>query len=160
MNPARQTPPIRPSRRLDKAFAPVVAPLLNGRLRAAAFAMAGSLQVGFALAHLPGIPCPILHLFHVPCPGCGLSRASAATLRTDFGAAFRLHAFAPFFLLAIALFWIAALLPGKHRRLLVQLVDRIERRTALPTLLLIAVLFYWGLRFLYAPAQLSRLISG
>lgn len=143
-----------------KASLPVVVPLLNGRFRALVFAVAGSLQVAAAICHLPGMPCPFVRLFHVPCPGCGISRASAATLRADFRSAVRLHAFAPFFLLAIILCWAAALLPEKHRARLVASVGWIERRTALPTLLLIAAIFYWALRFLYAPAQMAALSSG
>jgi hypothetical protein len=71
----------------------------------------------------------------------------------------RTHVFAPFFLLAIALFWLAGLLPEKYRGELLQWVLRIERRTALPTMLLIALVLYWAGRLLYVPA-LSRLAAG
>jgi hypothetical protein len=145
---------------LGKTSLPVVVPLLNGRFRALVFAVAGSVQVAAAMCHLPGMPCPFVHLFHVPCPGCGISRASAATLRADFGSAVRLHAFAPFFLFAIILCWAAAVLPEKHRVRLIESVGRLEYRTALPTLLLIAAIFYWAMRFLYAPGQMAVLSSG
>ncbi|HEY2587820.1 MAG TPA: DUF2752 domain-containing protein [Tepidisphaeraceae bacterium] len=148
------------STRLGRAFAPVVAPLLRSRWVSLSLAAAGSLQVGAALAHLPGMPCPILHLFHVPCPGCGLSRACAATLHTDFGAACRLHAFAPLFLLAIALFWLAALLPSARRIALVRWMEHFERRTWLPTLLLIGLVLYWAARLVYAQGQLTRIVAG
>jgi hypothetical protein len=147
------------SSKFGRALTRVVVPLLGGRIRAAAFATAGSLQVAAALAHVPGMPCPFLHLLHIPCPGCGISRACAATLQADFRSAFRFHAFAPFFLLAIVLCWMAALLPEKQRLRLVELIAAIERRTAVPALLLIAALFYWGARFLYAREQIALLSS-
>lgn len=35
--------------------------------------------------------CPSASLLGMPCPGCGLTRATFALLRGDFGAAYRLH---------------------------------------------------------------------
>lgn len=145
---------------LRSLLAPVIASLLQSRWVSGSFAVAGSLQVAAALAHVPGMPCPVRSLFRVPCPGCGLSRACADILHMDFSDAMRMHAFAPFFLLAIALFWLSALLPEKLRRPLIKRILQIEQRTALPTLLLVMLILYWVVRLLYLREDLSRLVVG
>jgi hypothetical protein len=139
-------------------FAPVLGNLLRNRILDLSLAVGGTLQVAATLARLPAMPCPFRHLTHVPCPGCGLSRACAALLRGNFTESRRMHLFAPLFLAAILLFWMAGLLTPARREAWANWVARFERRTALPTLLLIALLLYWLSRLLYAPDAFLRLM--
>jgi len=71
----------------------------------------------------------------------------------------RMHAFAPAFVLAILVFWAAAVTVRPTRDRLICAVDRIERRTALPTLMLIGLILYWLARLVYAPAEFLRLVA-
>lgn len=100
-----------------------------------------------------------MELFHVPCPGCGLSRACAAVIRGDWAQAMRLHAFAPLFLAVILLFCMAACLPRRSRLNLTARIERMERQTAFPTLLLIMLVLYWFVRLLYAPDAFRSLVA-
>ncbi|HSZ55190.1 MAG TPA: DUF2752 domain-containing protein [Tepidisphaeraceae bacterium] len=141
------------------ALRPVLAPILRRPGLSLVLGMAGATQVAATLAHLPAMACPVMELFHVPCPGCGLSRACAAVIRGDWHQAIRLHAFAPFLLAAIALFWVAACLPSQARLRLAAYVERMERQTGLPTLLLIMLVLYWIVRLLYAPDAFRSLVA-
>ena len=51
-----------------------------------------------------GIPCMLHELTGLQCAGCGLTRAMAAVLRLELGAAFSYHALWPVF--ALYLLWI------------------------------------------------------
>lgn len=87
---------------------------------------------------LPGFACPLRALTGLPCPTCFLTRATAASLRGDFGEALTLHAFGP---LAAA-------------ALLVWSVQAIRRRRLYPqglqawhvVAVSLGLLAYWGLR--------------
>lgn len=56
---------------------------------------AGLVVLGFGVAAFGPPFCPSALFFGVPCPGCGLTRATVAMLRLDFGAALRFHPLAP-----------------------------------------------------------------
>jgi hypothetical protein len=70
-----------------------------------------------------------------------------------------MHAFAPAFVLAIGLFWLSGLMGGSAREGFVSVVERLERRTALPTLLLMGLVLYWLVRLVYAPAEFLHLVA-
>jgi hypothetical protein len=140
-------------------FAPVLAPILRRPLLSLVLAASGTGQVFATIFHAPAMRCPVMELFHVPCPGCGVSRACAATLQGEWSQAIHLHAFAPLFLVAILLFWLAAALPAHARQRLAGQIESFERRTALPTLLLITLILYWIVRLLYAPVAFIHLVS-
>lgn len=141
-------------------FAPVIAPLLRRRLLMAISAAAGIAQVCLAALHLPGTPCPMLIAIGIPCPGCGGSRACAALIRGHWSESLRWHAFAPFFLLAIVLFTVAAVLPRRPRYALAATVASIERRTGLTGLLLLLLMLYWLGRLAYSPQGFANLVRG
>ena len=133
--------------------------LLSNRVLSFLLAAAGTGQVVAGVWHLPGMPCPVARLFGIPCPGCGASRACGALLRGHWREAFWLHAFAPMFLLSVGLFWAAVLFPRRARIKLTQSMERLESRTAIPTLLLVVVVLYWLLRLLYAPSTLIHVLA-
>ena len=146
-----------PSRR--RWLAPVIAPLLRHRALALVLALAGTAQILATMFHAPAMTCPVMQLFKVPCPGCGASRACVHLLRGQWRQMAEMHAFAPALVLAIGMFWAAALMPQSARLALISAVDRLERRTALPTLMLIGLILYWLARLVYAPTEFQRLVS-
>ena len=68
---------------------------------------------GIALVRAVGsdVEAPILCLLRrvagLPCPGCGLTRATVAFLRGDWGAAWRLHPAAPLLVAEAGVGWLA-----------------------------------------------------
>jgi hypothetical protein len=125
---------------------PLLAPLAAQRSVAACLAGAGIAQLGLNLAGLPGWRCPFRAVTGLPCPGCGLTGAIELLLRGQVSASLHAHAFAPFFLAAILLFFILALLPASWRGRCISRLERIERRTGLAAWVLLSLMFYWGLR--------------
>ena len=140
-------------------FRPLLTPLLATRKAAGALAILAPAQIAATSCHLPGWPCPLFHATGIPCPGCGLSRASAALLHGDIDHSLRMHAFALPVLLGVVLVLVTAVLPAVPRAKLLAVSERIERRTGLMALLLIALLVYWLARLVYAPQAFIALIS-
>jgi hypothetical protein len=136
---------------VSRRFPPLLGPLLEQRLVAGIFLAAAALQVGLALFHLPGWPCAFRATTGRPCPGCGMSRALAALVRGDWGAALFLHAFAPLFAAAGLLLLVASVLPAAWRARLVQGVSAVERATGAAVWLAGAFMVYWLVRLLYTP---------
>src|SRR5436190_1092039 len=101
--PPPRPPPI-PRRRGSRWFAPVLAPMLRQRKLVLVLGGTGLAQLCVGIFHLPGVVCPMLHVLGVPCPGCGATRACAAMLRGDWHMSLKMHALAPVFLVAVALF--------------------------------------------------------
>jgi len=134
---------------LKKAFfIPLLASLLSRRRDGLILVGVGVLQTGLFVAHLPGWPCLFKAVFGIPCPGCGLTTAIVELLGGDWRASLSIHAFAPVFLLAFLVILLAAALPEALRPRFVDLVARIERRSAISALVLCALFIYWGLRLL------------
>lgn len=137
---------------------PVLAPLLKSR----EFCL---ITVGILGAHLtlvalglPGWPCPIRSTLGIPCPGCGLSRAANTLLRGNWREALTIHAFAPLFVLAVALVALVGLLPTPSRIKLVGWMEIAERRTGFFFWLLTALVVYWLARILLFPEILYNAI--
>jgi hypothetical protein len=153
-------PPPIPRGRTSPWFAPVIAPMLRQRKLVLVLGAMGVAQLSAGIFHLPGVMCPMLHGLGIPCPGCGATRACAAMLQGDWHTWLRMHALAPCFLLAVGLFAAAAVLPARPREAMIDVVERIERRTGLTSLMLAVLLVYWIARLLYGPAQFARLMGG
>jgi hypothetical protein len=127
---------------------PILAPLLRHRWFALALVGVGALQVGLAIANLPGWTCPIKAVLRVPCPGCGLSGAVAMLLTGEWQAALATHAFAPLFLLSFVALAAISTLPEPLRQKAIWQIAVLEQRTAISALLLWALIVYWGLRLI------------
>ena len=104
-----------------------------------------------------GWPCPLLHGLGIPCPGCGLSHATLELLRGEWRAALADHVFAPVLLVALGMIGGASLLPEGLRLPLIDRVERLERRTGLTTLTLVALVLYWIARLTFARETLLLL---
>lgn len=132
------------------------ASLLRERRVALVVTALATAQLGAVWAGVGGWPCPVLNATGVPCPGCGLTRASIAFARGEWGESLSAHAFAPVLLLALAAFAAAALLPRRQRETFAALAERLERRTRASALLLAALLLYWLCRLPFLPGAFSR----
>lgn len=128
-----------------------LASLLRDRRVSLAVTAVALAQCGAVSAGLGGWPCPVLSLTGVPCPGCGLTRASAALARGEWGASLAAHAFAPVFVFALGAFAVAALLPERQREKFARLFERAERRTRASAFLAAALVLYWSVRLLFLP---------
>jgi hypothetical protein len=133
----------------SKILSPIMAEIIRQRALTIALAAAGVIQVASTLMGVTLFPCPFLHTTGIPCPGCGASRACAALLRGRFRGALHLHLFAPFFLLAIAIFIFASFLSGSARLRFTQSLATFERATKITQLLLATAIVYWLFRLLY-----------
>lgn len=135
--------------RLQKAwFTPVISTFIQNRTESLVLAGVGLAQVGLVYAHLPGWPCPFKAVFGIPCPGCGLSTACTQLLRGQWRESLQTHAFAPFFLLGLAVILVGCLLPDKTRAIFVQRIQTFESRSGITAWFLLALFCYWGLRLL------------
>ncbi len=111
-----------------------------------------TLSFVFAIIVVERLPfCPMATVLGIPCPGCGLTRATLALLRGDVRGALALHplvfVLAPVFAAAVgsaALSYVRGPQPGKKPN--PWFASR--QATWLATLLLVATLGVWGVRFL------------
>lgn len=125
----------------------VFASILEDR-RLTTWLIAGAaVHLGLVAAGLPGWSCPFALALHLPCPGCGLSRACLALVHGQWSHALALHAFAPVAILAGLVALAATVLGVRTRNALVQMVRRIEQRSAMTLWLLGGLLIYWASRF-------------
>jgi hypothetical protein len=127
-------------------FAPVISTFIKERTESLVLAGVGVAQVGLVYAHLPGWPCPFKAVFGIPCPGCGLSTACSLLLHGHWQASLQTHAFAPFFLLGIAVVIGCCLLPESTRSQVVNKLELFERRSGVTAWFLVSLFLYWGLR--------------
>ena len=125
-----------------------MAPLLAKRQTGLVLAGAAAVHAGLVVLGLPGWHCPIRHGLGLPCPGCGLSRAVTALFHADWQTSMTYHAFAPLFLVALIILVGVNLLPSQQRDGMVVRIDRLERRTRITAILLLAFVLYWLLRLL------------
>jgi hypothetical protein len=139
---------------------PGLGPLLRDRGIASLFAAAGGVQLAAGMLGLKTFPCPMLHGTGLPCPGCCATRACVALLRGQWHRTFVLHAMAPFFLVGIGLFTMAAVLPRKSAGVLIDCLEHVEARTSAVKLLLVLLILYWIGRLVYAPAEFAAMARG
>jgi hypothetical protein len=128
---------------------PLFASLFRQRREALIITGAASAQFILTALEMPGWSCPFKAVLGIPCPGCGLSTATGLLLHGNWSEAIHTHAFAPVFLIALLLGLILVLLPGKYYQPAVSKVAIFEQRTGITSVLLIALLAYWGLRLLH-----------
>lgn len=143
---------------VEKPTSPIFASILEDRTMGWTTIGAISLQAGLVVMGLPGWQCPVRYYLGVPCPGCGLSRSMEAFLHGDWEASFTIHAFGPFFLLAIGILILVNLLPSNYRLQVIEQVKSFERKTYFTAILLICLVLYWLIRLVFFREFLFRLI--
>ena len=143
--PRKSPVPVR-SRVADWLFTPALAPVMQQRSFLIILAAFAIVQIGLTGAGWRGWQCPIYSVSGVACPGCGLSRATALLVQGHWQAALGMHAFAPVLLMTVMLFAITAVMPRGHQQKLLHGIARLEKRTGIIIILLLAIFIYWGLR--------------
>lgn len=139
---------------------PIFAPIVDNRLLCWVITTAGIIQVSLTALAMPAWQSPLHRLFGIPDPGCGLTRAIVALLRGDWQTSLTFHAFAPLFIVALALIAGGAMLPSVCRNWLVDRIASVERRTRLTVILLVALVIYWLGRLLFLRQEYLMLIAG
>ncbi|WP_343229892.1 DUF2752 domain-containing protein [Roseimicrobium sp. ORNL1] len=112
-------------------------------------------------AHLMGWsiwPCFFANMTGLPCPGCGMTRATAALLKGQWGLAMKHHPFSPGFMVMAAFLAWAALAPKAWRDPVNRWVKAFERRTCLPLLFLVCT-FIYGLIRMAVPSTHPLIVS-
>lgn len=107
---------------------------------------------------LSGWQCPVRHTLHVPCPGCGLTRATKLLLQGEWSHSLQVHAFAPAVVLFAALLVVSLVLPIAWRQFGLGALAKIEQRTHVTTLILLALVGYWLVRILFFRSSLYLLV--
>lgn len=139
---------------------PILASLLKNRTVCLAVTGATILQLNLVALGLPGWRSPILSFFGVPDPGGGLTRAIVALLRGDWQTSLTFHAFAPFFVVALTLIAMAAILPSSLNDRIMACVEEVEGRTGLTAILLVGLVVYWLVRLFILREAYITLIAG
>ena len=134
------------SRRLDWFFTPLLGPLLSNRRLNGIFLGVGFLLLFLVIMGYPGWQCPINSTFGVSCPGCGLTTAMTLLVNGQWAAAVGMHAFAPLFMVILALMMIAFLLPADYLGKLSTVIKVMEKKTGITAIILLSMLLYWLLR--------------
>ena len=89
----------------------------------------------------------------LPCPGCGLTRGMTAFARGDVRQALHWHPFTPVFACGIVLMVVVTLLPATRREQWLNTIARIEARTGITFVLLIALVAFGLWRMTKGPGD-------
>ena len=141
-------------------FTPLLSTILRDRKLSLAILMVSSLQFVLGLARFSGWPCPFFHALGIPCPGCGLTRATFFLFGGEWKRAMILHAFAPFFVVALIVIGFCTIVPRRHTQRIVAATELVERYTGITAILLLGLIVYWLARLLIMPAAFVRMIQG
>ena len=148
-----------PSMLSEVAFSPI-ATLLRDRRFGLLLTGALGLNVVAILLHLPGWECAFFRVTGLPCPGCGLTRACLLLLKGDVQASIKFHAFAPIFVLFIALLIVCTLLPKTVTEPFINKAEMLEKQTGITLIILGGLILYWLARLLLFPTAFAQLIRG
>jgi hypothetical protein len=141
------------------AFSPI-ATLLRNRRFGLLLTGALSLNIAAFALHLPGWECAFFRVTGLPCPGCGLTRACLLLLKGEVQASIKFHAFAPIFILFIALLITCTLMPRTLIEPFISKAETLERRTGITIIILGGLILYWLARLLLFPTAFAQLIRG
>lgn len=108
-----------------------------------------------SMLHISIWPCFFNELTGLPCPGCGMTRAVSALLHGDWHTAMLYHPLSPAYFAMGVVLAASAVSPPNFRTRLVAVVQSLERRTALPALIVFATLIFGLLRITGACSNAS-----
>jgi hypothetical protein len=113
------------------------------------------------MGHLAGVVVGLMVSTVYPPVDCSIRiNAVIALLRGDWQTSLTFHAFAIFFVIALALIALATVLPVSPRYKMIKLVENLEQRTGLTVILLMGVVIYWLGRLLILREAYINLIVG
>jgi hypothetical protein len=141
-------------------FAPILSTILRDRKLAIAICGVACLQLLLAFFGLPGWQCPLFRALGLPCPGCGMTRATLFLAHGELKQAIVMHAFAPFFLIALTIITVCAASPRSYVMSVANRAESLERYTGFTGLLLIGLIVYWLARLLFMQDTFIRMIQG
>lgn len=141
------------------AFSPI-APLLRDRRFGLVLTGALGFHVGLLSLNLPTWECPFFRLTGVPCPGCGLTRACVLLLRGEIQASISFHAFAPIFIVFIAMLIVSTVLPRSVTEPLIHKAETLELQSGVTIVIFGGLILYWLVRVLFFPTMFAQLIRG
>ncbi len=146
--PEKKAPPADADkfRTLGWFFTPVLGPLLSNRRLLGFFLGVGLVQLILVATGINGWQCPIRSTVGTTCPGCGVTTAMALLVKGRWAAALEMHAFAPLFLMVLALVAAAIVLPRQYLAKLSTAVSLLERKTGITAIIMLGLIFYWLLR--------------
>jgi hypothetical protein len=150
----------RPRMTRPTIFAPIVSTILRDRKLNIAICGTVFLQLLLVAFGLPGWPCPFFHSMGLPCPGCGMTRASLFLAHGQWKQALVMHAFAPLFMIALAIITLCAASPRSFITSVADKAESLERHTGITGLLLIGLILYWLARLMFMPGAFVRMIQG
>lgn len=117
---------------------PLLAELIRHRWLVVCLAALGGIHVSLTAAGLSLWRCPAQSLLGISCPGCGMTRAVVALLSGHWGRAMQLHPLAPGFLAGSLLVGFCQPLPAGPRARVERFVRRMEERTCVTAVFLLA----------------------
>lgn len=129
-------------------YQPIFSSVLDNRTEVAAIVGFGVVHIGMNLAGLPFWSCPILAATGIPCPGCGLTRATMQLLHGDLYSSLKTHAFAPIFLVALAIMMAVLVLPKSLNSKIISFVRRLETQNGLTSWGFSLLMLYWAIRLM------------
>ena len=141
-------------------FRPILSTILRDRRLGTVVFGVALLQLFLGLFGLPGWTCPVFHTFGIPCPGCGMTRATVFLFRGNWKEAMTMHAFAPIFLVGLAVVAFCTVGPRRQIDRVIAGTERLERHTGITTILLAGLILYWVTRLLLLQTAFVRLIQG
>jgi len=142
------------------SFQPGLARILRDRRFGLFLTGALSLNLIAFFLHFPGWQCAFFRLTGVPCPGCGLTRACILLLSGDVHTSLRFHAFAPIFVVLIALMITCTVLPRSVTEPFIKKAETLEQQTGITTIIFVGLILYWFARLLLFPSAFVPLVRG
>lgn len=145
-------------RRARRGWVPafsVLGLLLDAPVMGWATVAAPAVQVALVVLGLPSWRCPFFVATGLPCPGCGLSRAMSSLVHGEWWAAVRAHPFAPVFLVGWVVLVGGLVLPRVRRLGFARWLDRVEERSRVVGLVLLAFVGFGVARLIVAALAAS-----
>lgn len=124
-------------------FPPLMGKLLADRKTAAALGLTAICLIFFQMLGIPGWLCPLDSVLGHPCPGCGLTRSIGLLASGQWSDAVQIHPFAPLAAAAIILLGMTSILPVKWRTRFAARIIRLESRSGITMIALIALFCHW-----------------
>lgn len=124
-------------------FPVLFASVLRERTLCAWLLLAGTVLVAANRLGIALWACPFYKMTGLPCPGCGVTRGMGALAQGRWHEAVAFNLFTPVIALGVATMLVVTLLPATMRVTAIHALSRIEARTGLPLLTLIALVL-WG----------------